>query len=167
MARHGAPTGPYSRTRGLRRPHPCPPLDSHAQASSRPRRPRSRRLCPFSLIIHVDNQHRTYAPKSDFLVTKDMLPRLLVEVNLESQRVAPPDCNRMFAQGASIVRYANSFISDYSGHKIFTLVAIFIRRDGVAERYILFQSPSQSAPPTSANKVFLNVLHIKPVKHVY
>lgn len=118
---------------------------------------------PFSLIIQVGNEHCTYAPKSDFLVTKDLLPRLLVEVNSESQRIAPPDCNCMLAQGAFIVRYANSFISDYSGDKNFTLVAVFFRRDGVAERYVLFQRSSQLAPLTSANQVFVNVLRIKHV----
>jgi len=39
---------------------------------------------PFSLIVQVGRECCTYTPRSDFLVMKSLLPRLLVEVNSKS-----------------------------------------------------------------------------------
>ena len=55
------------------------------------------------------------------------------------------------SQGASVVRFANPFIDAYSADKNFTLVAVFIRANGIADRYLLFQSHSPSS--TSTDKV--------------
>ena len=95
---------------------------------------------PFPLVVKVLNTSCTYTPMSDFLVTKDLLPRLLIEVNSTSQDKPPQDRHRMLVQGASVVRFANHFIDAYSVDKKFTLVAIYMRADGVADRYLLFQS---------------------------
>ena len=103
---------------------------------------------PFPLVVKVLDTACTYTPQSDFFVTKDLLPRLLIEVNSTSPDEPPEDLHRMLVQGASVVRFANHFIDAYSADKKFTLVTVFIRADGVADRYILFQSHSPSSTPT-------------------
>ena len=57
----------------------------------------------------------------------------------------------MLVQGASVIRFANHFIDAYSADKNFTLVAVFIRANGIADRCLLFQSHSPSS--TSTDKV--------------
>ena len=129
---------------------------------------------PFSLIVQVGRERRTYTPHSDFLIMKSLLPRLLVKVDSKSPDGTTRDLYHMLIQGACIVRFANSFIDAYSGDK-FILVAVFIRDNGRADRYLLFQSQPQSqsqslvlssAPPseslslpsTSTDKVCIHTL---------
>ena len=100
---------------------------------------------PFPLIVQVGNNSCTYTPNTDFLVLKSLLPHLLVEVNSTSPDTSPRDLHRMLIQGACIVRFANLFVDAYSEEKKFTLVAVFIRDDGQADRYLLFQSQSVSS----------------------
>jgi len=119
---------------------------------------------PFSLVLQVGDERCTYTSQSDFLVTKNLLPRLLIEVNSTPPKSPPSDLYRMLAQGASVVRFANTFVNAYSGDNKFTLVAVFIRPSGIAERYLLFQSQSHSQSPsststTSTNKVCINALY--------
>ena len=112
---------------------------------------------PFSLVLQLGDERRTYTPQSDFLITKNLLPRLVVEVKPTPPKSPLYDLYRMLAQGASVVRFANTFIKAYSRDKKFTLVAVFIRPSGTAERYLLFQSQSPSS--TSTDKVCMNALY--------
>jgi hypothetical protein len=47
-------------------------------------------------------------------------------------------------QGASIVRFANTFLDVYKEEKNFVFVAIFISDTGVADRYFLYQTEGPS-----------------------
>jgi len=80
-----------------------------------------------------------YCPRNDFLISHSSLPRLLVEVNSTPGNEWPDDLIRMFATGAFIVRFANTFVSPFSQEKNFVLCAIFIWETGIATRYTLFQ----------------------------
>src|ERR1700733_14866607 len=62
---------------------------------------------PFPLVVEVLGTACTYAPRRDFFVTKDLLPRLLIEVNSTSPDKPLVDLHSMLVQGASIVRFAN------------------------------------------------------------
>jgi len=87
-----------------------------------------------------DDQHRSYEPRSDLLILKSGLPRLLVEVS----STETPDPTRMLLQGAAIIRFAK-----FLDVEEFVLVAFFIRPDGKVTRYMLFQGNDEvvcSAP---------------------
>ncbi len=105
---------------------------------------RSRQHWPFSLILKCEtvakkDQLRKYLPCSDFLVSKSMLPRLLVEVNSEPKKNYPSDLVWMLLSGASVVRFANKFLDGFKAAKNFVLFAIYIWEDGKVGRYSLFQ----------------------------
>ena len=51
-------------------------------------------------------------------------------------------------QGASIVRFANSFLDAYKEKKNFVFVAVFIGDTGVADRYFMFQKENSEKVPT-------------------
>ena len=123
---------------------------------------------PFPLVVQVTQNSTvstcTYTPRSDFLVTKNSLPRLLIEVNSMSPDKDPEDFFCMLVQGACIVRFANLFIDAYSANKNFILVAIFIRHDGHVDRCLLFQS--HTPLPTPTNEVCVHALIIKPIKPI-
>jgi hypothetical protein len=95
-------------------------------------------------IVEVGEMRHTYRPRSDFLVLTSDLPRLAVEVNSISPDKQPLDRYSMLVQGASTVRFANSFIDAYKVHKDFIFVAIFIDDAGGADRYLLFQKGSRT-----------------------
>ncbi len=81
-----------------------------------------------------------YKPRSNLLITKSSLPRLLVEIEVDSTATRenwPPELVRMLLQGAAIVRFANTFLTAFQ--KDFVLAAIFVWEDGRAPRYALFQ----------------------------
>jgi hypothetical protein len=78
------------------------------------------------LIIQVDGKYHTYRPRSDFLVLKFGLPRLAVAVNSYSPDRPAVDHHRVILQGASIVRFGNTFLDTYKKGKNFVFVAIFI-----------------------------------------
>lgn len=93
---------------------------------------------PFRLIAQVADAYYTYRPKSDFLLPMNSLPCLIVEAN--STPSGPPrDHYRVLLQGASIVRFANSFINAYSTDNSFILVAVFVEASGRVDRYLMFQ----------------------------
>jgi len=94
---------------------------------------------PFRLVVQVADAYHTYRPKSDFLLLMNLLPCLIVEANSTSSG-PPQDRYRMLIQGASIVRFANSFVKAYSTDNSFILVAVFVNDNGEADRYLLFQS---------------------------
>ena len=102
------------------------------------------------LIIQVEDIDHTYRPKSDFLVLKYGLPRLAVEINSVSPGRPALDYHRLMLQGASIVRFANSFLDAYREKKNFIFVAIFISDIGVADRYFMFQKGSSEKVRTHA-----------------
>ena len=123
---------------------------------------------PFPLVVQVSQNSTvstcTYTPRSDFLVTKNSLPRLLIEVNSTSSDKHPEDLFHMLVQGACIVRFANLFINAYSANNNFILIAIFIRHDCHADRYLLFQSHTPS--PTPTDMVCVHALIIKSIKPI-
>ena len=107
---------------------------------------RGRTPLPLQLIVQRaanvpdDDDLRVYNPRSDFLLAMSTLPRLLVEVNSTGMGIDwPEDLIRMLLSGASIVRFTNKFLKPFREHKKFILVAIFIRNDGGASRYTMFQ----------------------------
>jgi hypothetical protein len=103
---------------------------------------------PLQLIVRradkvPKDEVRMYKPRSDFLVAKSTLPRLLVEVNSTATTIDwPEDRIWMLLSAASIVRFANKFLKTFQGDKKFVLVAIFIRQNGEAIRHTLFQPPA-------------------------
>lgn len=103
---------------------------------------------PFHLIIHCKDvhpiraQYRKFKPRSDFLISESLFPRLLVEVNSTAAKVWPLDLIRMLLQGAALVRFANEFLGDFKEKRDFVLIAIFVRDAGTATRYALFQTGS-------------------------
>jgi hypothetical protein len=52
----------------------------------------------------------------------------------------------MLTTGAFIVRFANRFLGAFRKEKNFVLCAIFIRDNGKATRYLLFQRHTQNVP---------------------
>jgi hypothetical protein len=98
---------------------------------------------PFNLVMKcadepADEQLRQFQPRSDFLIQKSKLPRLLVEVNSTPQRLWPEDLIRMLLTGAAIVRFANTFLKSFKTTK-FMLVTMYIHANGNVSRYTLFQ----------------------------
>ncbi|RXW20231.1 hypothetical protein EST38_g5621 [Candolleomyces aberdarensis] len=95
---------------------------------------------PFGMLAEVVEEGApvlySYRPKSDFLVMRGGLPRLIVEVD---SQVSCQDRIRMLLQGVSVVRFANEHLDAFRKEKNFILVAIFIYSDGSAERSILYQ----------------------------
>jgi hypothetical protein len=73
----------------------------------------------------VYEQLRQYQPRSDLLVLKPNLPRLLVEVNSKPQKEWPEDLVRMLLLGGAIVRFANKFVDRFMEKKNFVLFAIY------------------------------------------
>jgi hypothetical protein len=86
----------------------------------------------------VHEQLRRYQPRSDLLVLKSNLPRLLVEVNSKPKKLWPEDLIRMVLTGAAIVRFANKLMAN----KNFVLFAIYIWENGETNCYSLFQEPN-------------------------
>jgi hypothetical protein len=103
-------------------------------------------MWPFRLIVKVpdDSAYYTYQPKSDLLVLKSLLPRLLVEAHSTTSDHTPQDRYRMLLQGASIVRLANKVLRAFSQNKDFVLVAIYVGDDAKADRHVLFQEPQSN-----------------------
>ncbi|KAH9995504.1 kinase-like domain-containing protein [Russula vinacea] len=91
------------------------------------------------LIVEVDGKSHTYTPRSDFLVLTVDLPRIAVEVNSHSPDRPPVDHHRVILQGASVVRFANTFLDAYKKERNFIYVAIFISDIGQVDRYLLYQ----------------------------
>jgi hypothetical protein len=100
---------------------------------------------PFQLIVKCETipdeekQLRKYQPRSDLLVSKSTLPRLLVEVNSKPKRERPEDLVRMLLMGAAVVRMANKFLDRFRESKTFVLFAIYIWSDSKVSRFSLFQ----------------------------
>ena len=85
------------------------------------------------------DEYRKYCPRSDFLISTFSLPRLLIEVmSTDNNDSYPPDLVRMLLQGAFIVHFANT-LRAYKDKRSFVLVTVYMRGDGEATRYSLFQ----------------------------
>jgi hypothetical protein len=67
------------------------------------------------------------------------LPRLAVEVNSQPQNRPAVDLYRMMLQAASVIRFANTKQEAYKKEKNFVFVAIYIKSNGSAERYLIYQ----------------------------
>ncbi|KAI0245827.1 hypothetical protein BJV78DRAFT_1259993 [Lactifluus subvellereus] len=130
---------------------------------------------PFDLIMKrvavppMKEELRLYKPCSDVLVLKSTLPRLLVEVNSSQKKEWAPDLIRMLLQGAAVVRFANTFLDAFKEKKDFVLIAIFIRDDGKAIRYTLFQRQNARAVFYADKNFWLNtsVGRVEFVRQLY
>ena len=64
---------------------------------------------PFSVFMRNNNRDegalRQYQPRSDLMVLKSDLPRLLVQVNSKPKKEWPEDLIRMLLTGAAVVRF--------------------------------------------------------------
>ncbi len=102
---------------------------------------------PFSLIMKFETgpeagKLRKYLPRSDLLVFKSTLPRLLVQVNSTPRAERPEDLTRMLLCGAAVVCFANKFLDKFMEAKDFVLLAMYIWEYGKATRYSLYQKPN-------------------------
>ncbi|KIY53172.1 hypothetical protein FISHEDRAFT_69034 [Fistulina hepatica ATCC 64428] len=121
---------------------------------------------PFELVMKCSNapsynQLRRHKPRSDFLVLKSTLPRLLVEVNSAASTQWPQDLIRMLLEGSAIVRFANGFVDAFKLKKNFILVAFYIRGQGEVNRFLLFQNENGHEVFYHEHTLFLNT----PVGH--
>ena len=80
--------------------------------------------------------------KANFHVLKYGLPRVAVVVDpppLEDELAEGLPSNRLLLQGASVVRFANTYLDEYKGKRNFVFTAISIDHIGEACRFILCQ----------------------------
>ncbi|KAH9988474.1 hypothetical protein BJV74DRAFT_465604 [Russula compacta] len=98
---------------------------------------RSNQSWPFDVIMKCETMDteelRRYQPRSDLLVLKSNLPRLLVQVNSKPSKERPGDLVRMLLTGATVVRFANTFLDKFKAAKNFVLFAICISLFTVSE----------------------------------
>ncbi|KAI9511686.1 hypothetical protein F5148DRAFT_1009184 [Russula earlei] len=80
-----------------------------------------------------------FRPRSDCLITKSNLPRLIVEVNSASGS-DPVDRTRLLVEGAAVVRLANRFLDAFKKEESFVLIAIYIWPTAIASQYFMFQN---------------------------
>jgi hypothetical protein len=111
---------------------------------------RSNQPWPFSLItkcetIPVNEQLCKYQPRSDLLILKSSLLRLLIEVNSEPSEKWPYDPIQMLLTGAAVVRFANTFLDTFKKEKNFVFFAIYVQDNGRATCYTIFQEPKNPA----------------------
>ncbi|KAL0948189.1 hypothetical protein HGRIS_010799 [Hohenbuehelia grisea] len=104
---------------------------------------------PFELITRkaddASKELRSYRPKSDFLLSKSQLPRLMIQVHSTSSNDPwPADLIRMLLSGAAIVRFANGFLDAFKQERDFVLITIYIRETGEVDWYTLFQIRNES-----------------------
>jgi hypothetical protein len=110
---------------------------------------RGRQSWPFDLVMkcktieNKNQQLRLLRLRSDLLVSKSSLPRLLVEVNSNPREDWPEDLVRMLLTGAAVVRFANGHLDRFRVDKNFVLLAIYIWGNGEVFRYSLFQRPKK------------------------
>jgi hypothetical protein len=93
-------------------------------------------------IRNEKEELRKFQPRSDLLVSKFTLPRLLVEVNSKPKTDWPEDLVRMLLTGAAVVRFANRHLNGFMADKNFVLIAIYIWDNGEVYCYSLFQVPN-------------------------
>ncbi|KAN0127875.1 hypothetical protein V8E53_014322 [Lactarius tabidus] len=111
---------------------------------------------PFQLVMKVgealeeesdsskDMGHFTYRPRSDFLILNSTFPRVAVEVNSHSPGRPPADRYRMVIQGASVVRYANTYLDAYKDERNFIFMIIFIDGTGEVNRDLLYRTETSN-----------------------
>ncbi|KAL4257701.1 hypothetical protein AB1N83_010080 [Pleurotus pulmonarius] len=106
---------------------------------------------PFPLITRKilasgRTELRSYVPRSDFRLSCQGLPRVLVEVHStpSSTDPWPHDLVRMLLCGASVVRFANGFIDPFKHQKNFVLAAIYIGQTGIVQWHTLYQNNNQT-----------------------
>jgi hypothetical protein len=111
---------------------------------------RSSHPWPFNLIMkcigdeNENEQLHKLRPRSDLLVSKLTLPRLLVVVNSKPWKPWPEDLVQMLLAGAAIVRFANGHLNRFMVDKNFVLFAMYIWESGRVSRYSLFQEPKKT-----------------------
>jgi hypothetical protein len=106
---------------------------------------RGKQPWPIHLIMKCEpisdekEQLGKFRPRSDLLVSKSSLPRLLVEVNSKPKKDRPEDLVRMLLTGAAIVRLANIFLDRFMVFKNFVFCAMYVWDSGEVSRYSLYQ----------------------------
>ena len=111
---------------------------------------RSKQPWPFKLItkreISRDGQEelRLFEPRSDLLVLKSGLPRLLMEVNSTPRKKWPGDLIQMLLLGSAVVRFANNFLEEFMANRNFVIFTMYIWEHGEATRYLLYQDSDNS-----------------------
>ena len=106
---------------------------------------RGKQKWPFHVITKCEaipdekEQLGKFRPRSDLLVSKSNLPRLLVEVNSNPRQTWPEDLVRMLLTGAAVVRIANRLLDRFMATKNYVLCAIYVWDNGEVTRYSLFQ----------------------------
>ena len=100
-------------------------------------------LYPFPLVMKVGQSHYTCNFQSDFHVLKCGLPRMAMVVNpppLEDERGEGYPGHRLLLQGASVVRFANTYLDEYKDKRNFVFTGISIDDIGGVYRFILYQT---------------------------
>ena len=110
---------------------------------------RSTQSLPFQVITECVNEPnpkrlRRFQPRSDLMVLRSNLPRLLVEVNSAPRKEFPEDLTQMLLVGAAIVRFANKFLDGFKKKKDFVLFAMYVWDDAHITRYSLFQGQASA-----------------------
>ena len=103
---------------------------------------------PFPLVMKVGQCRYKCHFQSNFHVLKYGLPRVAVVVDpppLEDELAEGLPSNRLLLQGASVVRFANTYLDEYKGKRNFVFtylstisakhVALFYIRQGAMTRY--------------------------------
>jgi hypothetical protein len=96
---------------------------------------------------------RLFEPRSDLLMLKSGLPRLLVEVNSRPKKKWPEDLIRMLLLGSAVVRFANNFSREFMENKDFVLFTTYIWDHGEATRYLLYQDSDNRVIPGAIDVV--------------
>jgi len=113
----------------------------------------SRGSWPISVIVKTDGEEPTYrrwTPLSDFSISYNGIPRLVVEVC--SDRHGIKDHHRMFVQGAGVVRLINYMLQG----KTFILPCIYIHATA-AQCYFLYEKDDK--------KVYNKKSPVRPLLH--
>jgi hypothetical protein len=98
-------------------------------------------LWPFKLVMKVEQDHYMGNFESDFFVLKNGLPRVAVVVEFPPPEgeLAEGLC-RLKLQGASVVRFANTYLDAYKDERNFVFTAIYIDDVGYVIRHLLYQT---------------------------
>ncbi|KAH9962518.1 hypothetical protein BGW80DRAFT_865225 [Lactifluus volemus] len=104
---------------------------------------------PFSLIVNANSieregKHYRHTPRSDFHLSVDRLVSLLVEVQSEKSE---GDRYRMLLQAACVARLGRQLLDDDESNP-FIVVALYVKNNGTALRYLVFQ-PDRLDPNVS------------------
>jgi hypothetical protein len=97
---------------------------------------------PLKLLVHVhsENKNYSYTPRSDFHLSVDGLPYLIVEVQSEQNG---SDRYRMLLQAACLARLGNGLNPNKDNAFPFIVTALYIESSGRMERYLVFSPDNE------------------------